>query len=436
MERPNILFMHVDQMHGGAVSAYGCGLVHTPRMDQMAAEGHSFRRMYTAMPQCCPARASWYTGRMSKEHGVTVNGYPIDPELPDLGQWLRRHGDYDCVYTGKWHVSGRKVGQSFDVLHHGHGHGELQDSDIARSAVAYLANRKDDQPFFLNVGFLNPHDCCFPAFREGGPCKYGIADDMLDQLPPLPENFDYGYPEHGHPATRHWTLQDWRYYIYNYYRMVEMVDREIGRVYDAVRNSDLAKNTLIIFTADHGDGAGFHAHISKGYLEEEAWHVPAIVHAPGMAKPGTHDKTHLASGVDVAATICDYAGAPPLPKTTLARSWRPVLEGQDVPWREYVVGETSIGPLSTAIREERYKTIFYEDRAKLYDLRDDPLEQRNLAEDPAHAATLARHRGHLRDYVKSIEVYPGPEKGLKKVPNQGVLYGNYVKWYDQIKAEA
>ncbi len=435
MASPNIVFVHVDQMHHKAVSAYGCQHVHTPSMDRIVHEGYSFMNMHTAMPQCCPARASWYTGRMSKEHGVVVNSYPIDPKLPDLGQWLREHGGYDSVYTGKWHVSGRNVAKSFTVLHRGTGHGELSDSDVARSAVAYLRNRTGEQPFFLSVGFLNPHDCCFPATAHGGPGKYAFAARIKDKLPPLPANFDYGYTEHGMRQTMKWSLQDWRYYIYSYYRMVEMADREVGRVYEAVRSSPQAENTLFILTSDHGDGVGFHAKVSKGYLEEEAWRVPAIVSWPGRIAANQRDTDHLASGVDIAATICDYAGVPPLPKMTVARSWRPLLEGREVPWREYAVGETSVGRLSVAIRDARYKSIFYEDETKLYDIARDPLETRNVVGDPAHAQIVKRHRDHFRDYLGMIEIYPEPSWGQQQW-QRGNLYRPYVEWYDKVKTEA
>ena len=90
MKQPNIVFVHVDQMHHKAVGAYGCPHVHTPNMDRIARDGYSFMESYCAMPQCCPSRASWLTGRMSKEHGVVVNESPIDPALPDVGRWLRK----------------------------------------------------------------------------------------------------------------------------------------------------------------------------------------------------------------------------------------------------------------------------------------------------------------------------------------------------------
>jgi choline-sulfatase len=426
-------------MHHKAISAYGCKYARTPNLDRIAAEGYSFMESYCAMPQCCPARASWFTGRMSKEHGVVVNSYPIDPNIPDLGQWLRKAG-YETVHTGKWHISGRNVARSFKVLHRGSGHGELGDSTVARSAVAYLKNRSGDKPFFLSVGFLNPHDCCFPASSDGGPGKYAFAPKIKDKLPPLPENFDYDYRSDGMRQVRNWSHQDWRYYIYSYYRMVEMVDAEVGRVYDAVRNGPHRDNTLFILTCDHGDGLGFHAKVSKGYLEEEASRVPAIVSWPGRVRQGVRDTRHLVSGVDVAATICDYAGAAPMPKTTIARSWRPLLEGEDATWRDYAVCETSVGSLSVCVRDLRFKSIIYQDKTRLYDIGNDPLEMRDLADDPKYAAVKKRHRENFREYVSQIEIYAGPSDSTKiRVRGRSLrrsLYKAYVNWYEQVKAES
>lgn len=441
MPKPNVVFVHVDQLHHRAISAYGCDDVRTPHIDRLVRDGYSFTESYCAMPQCCPARASWFTGRMSKEHGVVVNSYPLRPELPDLGQWLRNVG-YETVYTGKWHVSGRDVTKSFRVLHRGHGHGELGDSAVARSAVAYLNNRRGRQPFFLSIGFLNPHDCCFPAGQDGGPGKFAFAPKIKDRLPDLPANFDHNYKTDGMRQVRNWSLLDWRYYRYSYYRMVEMVDAQIGRVYDAVRNGPHAGNTVFIFTGDHGDGLAYHAKVSKGYLEEEAGRVPAIVVWPGHVPQGRHDTRHLVSGVDIAATICDYAGAPSLPNATLARSWRPLLEGKDVPWRDYVVCETSIGTLSICLRDRRFKSIVYPDRTKLYDIENDPLETKDLADDRQWAEVRRRHRRQLREYLSQIEIYPGPPGITQRVAQKRRgraalrdLYTPYVKWYEQLKAE-
>jgi len=435
---PNIVFVHVDQLHHAAISAYGCRYVHTPCIDRLVDEGTSFLESTTPMPQCCPARASWFTGRMSKEHGVVVNDVcPMDPTLPDLGAWLREKAGYDCVYAGKWHVTGRNVETSFRLLHPGHGYGELGDSNVARVACSFLWSRRSEQPFLLSVGLLNPHDCCYTAGASGGVGKFGLAAEMHGELPPLPANFDYGYARRQDLRVAEWTLDDWRYYRYVYYRMAEMVDREVGRIYEAVRRSPDADNTLFIFTSDHGDGLAFHANIQKGYMLEEAWRVPAVVCWPGHIEAGRRDAEHLVSGVDLAPTILDYAEAPPMPKMTVARSWRPLLERRGSPaggWRDYVVGETSVGRMAVAIRDARVKTIVYPDAVQLFDIESDPLEMHDLASEPGSEAGLARHRAHLADYLNSIQVFE-PPPGHADAAAVARYYEPCVSWYRRLREE-
>jgi len=432
-ERPNILFIHSDQLHFKAISAYGNPYVKTPALDRMVSDGTSLMEMYTTMPQCCPARASWYTGRMSAETGVPVNSCPLDPDLPDLGQWLRKHGDYDCVYAGKWHIPNRAVNKSFRQIF-GSGMGEHSDASIARAAIGYLQNHPGDKPFFLNVGFMNPHDCCYTAGAGGGCGKFRFAGQITDKLPPLPENFRHN-PNYA-ARTRGWKELEWRYYIYSYYRLAEMVDAEIGRLYNTLANSRFADNTLVIFTADHGDGLGFHGNVSKGYMEEEAWHVPAVVIYPGHIAKGKRDAEHLASGVDIPATICDYAKVPMLPKMTIGRSLRPVLEGKSPVWRGFVIGESMLGSGQVGIRDKQFKTILYrDDEAKIYDLKNDPLEMQNLADTEQGKAIKQRHMGYMRQYISSIEPAPIPAGNQVGIKYKNI-YEKYNSWYKQILKEA
>lgn len=404
MNRPNIVFVHTDQMHHLAVSAYGNTDVSTPNIDRLIKGGMSFRRSYSANPVCCPARASWYTGRMSVEHGVINNGLNIDPDMPDLGQWLTEHTDYDCVYSGKWHVTGRDVGQSFRVLYGRHPYGELQDSGAARSASQYIAhhaNSGSNRPFFLSVGILNPHDCCYVCGVNGPVGKYGMVPELPD-LPELPDNFDIDLlPDNQKHRVGHWTRTDWQYYVYQCYRMVETADAQIGLIYDTLENTGLIDNTLFIFSADHGEGSAHHGRILKGFFEEEAWAVPLVVSHRGTLDGDRTDSSHFISGVDIPATICDYAGAPPLPNATIATSLRPLLENTDnVPWREYVIGENAS---AIAIRDDQYKSILYDSGERsLYDLSHDPLEKRNLASEPGYEDVKMGHAGHLAEYTDAV----------------------------------
>ena len=153
-------------------------------MDRIAQDGISFRSSYATMPQCVPARTSWYTGRMSCESGAPTNINHCRPDIPDLGQWLRGRGGY-TVYAGKWHIYGRDVASSFDVIFGKPvAKGEYMDGAVARSCMGYLENYKDEKPFFLNAGFMNPHDCCY---THDGEAKFSFAKEIRDELPPLPK---------------------------------------------------------------------------------------------------------------------------------------------------------------------------------------------------------------------------------------------------------
>jgi hypothetical protein len=151
--------------------------------------------------------------------------------------------------------------------------------------------------------------------------------------------------------------------------------------------------------------------------------------------------------VDIAATICDFAGAPPLPKMTIARSWRSLLEGKDTKWRDYVICETSIGQLSVCVRDLHFKSIIYQDKTRLYDIKNDPLETKDLANVQKYTAVKKRHREHFKEYLSQIEIYPGPADFDNRLANQnrvakkrGIqpkinLYRAYVKWYEKVKSE-
>ena len=430
MSKQNILFIHVDQMHWEAMSTYGNTYVKTPNMDRLAADGCSFRASYTAMPQCCPARTSWYTGRASSEHGVPGNGCKVVRDMPDLGQWMTKHG-YESVYAGKWHIPGRDVRKSFNYIC-GSAQGELGDAPTARACMGFLENYKGKKPFFLNAGFMNPHDCCYTSGAAGGIGKFAFADDIKDKLPPLPKNFVPNVPEYA-DRTKGWKEIHWRYYIYSYYRWVEMVDAEVGRLYDAVMNSRFADNTVVIFTADHGDGLAFHGKVSKGYMEEESWRVPAIIVNKGKVPRNRIDNEHLSIGMDMTATICDYAGVPAMPKTTIGKSLRPLAEGKTVDdWHEYIVGESFLWDGQVAVRDAQHKTIFYCDGPiAVFDLKNDPLEMKNLADTPAGKTVVAKHKGHLKDYLSKIEL-------CKEAPGGkgGGIYKTYLEFYDKIRKEA
>lgn len=433
-EHPNVIFIHVDQMNWQAVSAYGNKYVKTPAIDKMAEEGYSFRSHYSANPVCCPARSSWYTGRMSSEHGVATNSYKLLPDLPDLGSWLRRNGNYETVYAGKWHVPGRDRSDGFKVISsYAEGKGEMFDAQTARACMGFLENYNGDKPFFLNAGFVNPHDCCFTSGAQGGEGKFAFASQIEDELPPVPSNFWTYTPKTGDVEADKEREDYHKYYIYMYYKWTEMVDAEIGRLYDALMSSKFKDNTVVVFSSDHGDGLGFHGWSSKSKMEDEAWRVPLIIVPPGKMKNKVDDWEHLSIGVDVTATICDYANVPLLPKMTVGKSLRPIVEGKDVnDWHTYIVGESwsGHGGGKVGIRDKQYKSIIYTDgKLKIYDMINDPLETIDLSKSKIGKDVLERHKNYLKEYLNKITLCPPGKKDPKK------SYKIYADFYNKVKTE-
>ena len=321
--RPDIVFINVDQMCLRAISAFGSGYARTPHIDRLVNNGTSFMHTYAAEPICTPARASWWTGRYPSEHGVVYNSTNCHDDIPDLGQHLRNSG-YNALFVGKWHVDGRDVEKSFDVTHEGGWWGEITDQDVTKSAVAILRNYNSDKPLFLNIGYLNPHDCCLTVFddlADGAPeiLECGLVDK--GKLPSLPETYHYDGTMNGtvefvlyrHMAAKSFDDIRWRYYIYKYARLCEMVDHEIGAVLDEIEISRRRDNTLIIFSSDHGDGVSNHRMNGKSTLWDESVRVPFVISSlsdSGRIRKGLKDYDHFVSGVDIFPTVCGAAGVP------------------------------------------------------------------------------------------------------------------------------
>jgi len=242
---------------------------------------------------------------------------------------------------------------------------------------------------------------------------------IAGDLPPLPDNFQFDPLEPAAVASQRksqrtdWSEMQWRYYIWSYYRMVEEVDAEVGRVLEALEDSGLADNTIVIFTSDHGEGRGRHQMIVKNYLYEEALKVPLVFSCPGRISEGVRDSSHLVSGVDVMATVCDFAGVKPPPRVT-GGDLRPLLEGRTAEWRQFAMAEvklTSPKP-GRAIRTPDYKYIVYhgDPVEQLFDMRNDPGETKNLAGEAAHASALEEHRALLREQWSRLAPAPNAPK--------------------------
>ena len=448
---PNILFIMTDQQFAGMMSCTGNAYLETPALDRLAASGMRFELAYSPNPVCIPSRTSMMTGYFPSAFGVTHNSDAKDAVIPGrvlgntMGKLMQRAG-YRCVYGGKTHWA-----RGLDMESCGFEDLTRDEREGLADKCAEFFRSKPEEPFFMVASFINPHDICYveidatiqyyglPEFGPGARverqkiaeavqlAEKARADGVYDsRCPPLKSNFeltDYvpgilleksrpkptGEPKasdvyyYMHDHVRNiWTEDDWRMHHWIYHRLTEDVDRQIGTVLDALRETGLDKNTIIVFTSDHGDMDGSHKMVHKTQFYEEAARVPFIVAGPGIAH-GV-DRQHLiSSSVDLVPTFCDFAGTE-IPEGIHGRSIKPLTHGKPpADWRDFVISETNLGRM---VRSARYKYCKFkggEPREMLIDMENDPGEMKNLAGMEEYEDVLAEHRGMLNEWAKQVD---------------------------------
>lgn len=458
-DHPNIIFINTDQHTWDAISAYGNPYLNTPSIDLLHQNGTSFKRSYCTDPVCAAARSSWATGLYTSETGVPFNGGQLHPDIPDIGQILRSSG-YRAFHCGKWHVPGRNVRESFEVLYYGKqnigaGGAAYYDSASTHAVADFLTNYDGKEPFYLQIGYIDPHDVCEYLHNHEekfipNPLDQGILTQ--DDLPPLPENFMYDERETvlqriskrvddaiiHQPilkAVKNWDEFHWRYFRWNYYRFIEKVDAEIGKTLSLLRKTPFCDNTLIIFSTDHGEASGSHQSFQKFALYEEEVHVPFIISCLGeniAIKKNRLDDAYFVSGVDLFPTICDYAGID-IPKSCQGMSLRPLAEGKDIPWREYAYIESNYWGRS--IVTDRYKYITeYKPKeqedflppgpdskqlglVQLFDRNNDPYETINLVDSHEHQDVINSCKNKLLEHESRLNrreiVHQKPKRTIR-----------------------
>jgi choline-sulfatase len=417
---PNILFVVSDQWSGVATDLSGKNpTLRTPAMDTLAAGGARFGNAYCTYPLCSPSRASLFTGRMPHETGVVFNLRPnsgvVPPDMPTLGELFSAAG-YDTGYFGKEHIGGagyRGFSDLGSVRFAWGGYladGNMLDPVFVRDAMEFIRKPRN-KPFLAAVSLINPHDICYQppyknipvvstvelctGFREGRYLR-GL------ELPPPPANVQAPPPSLMPGANRirkSWTDKEWRLYLATYYLLIENTNWLIGRLLDAVRTSGLENNTLILFTADHGDQMGAHQLVGKGMFYEESARVPFVISWKGVIKPGQVDNSHLISGVDVFPTLCDYAGVR-TPDGLPGRSVRALLENAGASWRDYLVAETPDGRMLRS-GSDKYMVFHADGNPEfLFDLDSDSGETENLAASPTARRALEKNRKLLAAWTE------------------------------------
>lgn len=427
LNTPNILLIVVDQMNANALSAYGHPDVHTPGLDRLAKWGVNFSNAYCSQPICVPSRSSFMTGSLPSTNGVVLNKVQQHGLATQawMGKLLKDAG-YQTAYLGKWHIPmpiTESTIHGFSSMQHCKNNGI--DDDIVASAKTFLES-KQLHPFLLVTSFNNPHNICEWARGESLPDGSLPEPPPIKDCPPLPANHEPMPDEPAfirefqkkHPRvfpTQDWTAEQWRLYLWAYYRLIEKVDHKIGQVLDALEASEHADNTVILFTSDHGDGAAAHRWNQKSLLFEETIAVPLIVCPPsGYTAATTHRSEFISIGLDLLPTVCDYAGISWEDDSRLSgHSVRQLAEGTEtIAWRDHVGIEMTLGakdkPFGVeghAIRFEDFKYIEYrmangQTSELLFDLTEDPGEMCNQAQDRSFSDLLERGRSHLNTWCR------------------------------------
>ncbi len=437
-KKPNILYIMTDQQSAHMLSCAGNKWLKTPALDQLAASGIRFNRAYACNPVCVPSRFSLQTGLMPSAIGMGRNEDSPNAHVTDemirqsLGNLLNNAG-YNVAYGGKVHLpEGMK--ELSDLGYQNLTSGPRQ--TLADTCAAFI-KQKHDKPFFLFASFINPHDICYMAIndflRTQGKNPYQNTDSktcemILDQArqskdlntfvndncPELgsnheipenePECITRNYTE-ARPfrafIRKNWSEQQWRLHRWAYCRLTEIVDEKIGILLNALKHAGLEKDTLVIFTSDHGDMDSAHKMEHKSVLYEEATRIPFMMSYKGVIPEGVVNNTHLISnGLDLLPTCCDYAGIK-MPENLSGLSVRQIAEGKNTPeWRDHVVVESQNGRM---VRTERYKYCIYDsgkNREQLVDFKNDPGEMKNLAGDENYKDILIKHRQLLKAWIE------------------------------------
>ena len=414
-QQPNVLYIMTDQQSASAMSCTGNSDLKTPAMDHLAESGTRFDNAYCPFPLCSPCRASMFSGRYPHEMGINGDGGSIPEQLrpQELGNLLRNAG-YDCAYGGKWHVP--EADLPADGVHGFKTIAGTDDNTLVEACNQFLKQQRS-RPFFLVASFDNPHNICEWARQQTLP--WGEIDDVpTQQCPNLPANYpippfepeairqEYRANPLSYP-THEYSDERWRHLRHAYFRLIEKVDEQIGLIIDTLHQLALDKDTLVIFSSDHGDGHGEHHWNQKSVLYDASSRVPLIISWPGVTQANNVERRLASNALDLLPTICDYAGLRS-PCNLHGMSLRSLAEGRDVRnWRDDLMVETgflsNLGTIGRMIRTQHYKYCLYSwglYREQLFDMDNDPGEMVNLAVESCHANILNEHRHRLLNWAQ------------------------------------
>ena len=411
--QPNIVFVFADQMRAQATGFSGNTQVKTPNLDRLAGESVVFDTAVANCPVCTPYRASLLTGRYPLSTGLFVNDVQMRTDEVSIAHVLTC-GGYQTAYIGKWHLDGPRRGgftppgprrQGFDDFWavadctHDYMHSlyyrdapevlywDGYDATAQTSlAIEYLRNAGDerdgDKPFCLFLSWGPPHN----PYRTVG--EEFLAMYPPEQITPRPNCVEPMLDE-----------------IAGYYAHVTALDGEIGRLLATLEQLDLSRETIFVFTSDHGDMLHSQGQQRKQRPWDESIRVPCIVRWPGRLTAGDH-VTEPFNVVDIMPTLLRLAGCG-VPDTVEGMDFSPRLLGESVelPRSALIAGYVAFGeargrPVWRGVRSERYTYVrTLEGPWLLYDNAEDQYQMRNLVGEGDYAKRQAELDTELNHWL-------------------------------------
>lgn len=458
----------VDQLPGTLFPDGPAPFLHAPNLAALAARSRRFTAAYAASPLCAPSRASFMSGQLPSRTRVYDNAAEFAADIPTYAHWLRRAGYQTCL-VGKMHFIGPDQlhgfeerlttdiypadfgwtpdydhpGQRIDWWYHnlgsvtGAGTAEITnqleyDDDVAHLATARLrdlARRRDPRPWCLTVSFTHPHDPY--VARDAYWSLYDDCPALDPETPPLPvETMDphsRRLMEASDAAAFAIRPEDVRRARQGHFASISYIDDQIGTILGVLDRTGMAEETVILFVSDHGDMLGERGLWFKMSFLEGSARVPLTIAGPGI-DPGRVDTP--VSLLDIVPTLTDLAGIGAAAVAPWTDGESLMGDGRQAAVPMEYAAEGSVAPL-VALREGRFKLILCEaDPPLLYDLEADPHERTNLADDPAHAATLdhlsalARARWDLAAFDAAVR----DSQARRRIVYEALRSGRYHPW--------
>ncbi len=477
--QPNVLLIWTDEQRFDTMKAYGNSHIKTPNLDRLASQSFVFDRAYCCQPVCTPSRGCILTGRWPHQHGARANNTPLHQDSKTIAELI--DPAYRRAYIGKWHLGDEITAQhGFDEwtsiedgiyrsfysnpedlerrsdYHHflvENGftpNGQASDGAkvfsrgytavmpykftkagfLGKTAGDFIRNHDPSTPFLASVNFLEPHMPFFGPYNDMYdpdelPVGPAFATPPGDDISVRNRAICAMYQQKGFEGKDMHTEQGCRRLRANYYGLVSMVDDAVGEILDALDDSGMADNTIVIFTSDHGEMMGDHGMVTKGVMYEESVHIPLLMRVPWLNKEEKHIEGPI-SQIDLTPTILDLLDQP-LPDNLEGTSRLPVLEGEadlsdnDVfyLWHSNVyntkgVDVPGVDPdVVAAVGQGEWRCVTTADGWKLhlcatdpvnelFNVKDDPHELKNRFDDPACAEVKRELAGKIKAWMQRV----------------------------------